>query len=205
MWASRKPLVRRGIDLCARPAGEPGALERGAQRRAVVAVAGPVDLGLVELAHERAAAGEVAEVPLLVGEAHDVDVAPAKRGVGLERARDLDAVDHAERAIEPAGVVLGFAVRADHQPRPLARSAPDHVADAVDLGAPARPRPSAPRSSGARPCPRPNRSGGARRSGSGRTRPGAAGRPAVARHRSRAWLVSFAGGSAGSALPRPSP
>ena len=62
----------------------------------------------------------------LIGPCRDVDAVP-------ERAGNLQAVDHAQRAIQPAGVRLRLDVAAEQQVRPLAARASDDVADAVDL------------------------------------------------------------------------
>ena len=66
-------------------------------------------------------------MPLLVRPAGHVDAAS-------QGARHLQAVHHAHRAIQPAGMRLGFQVAADQQERPLPSPAADDVADAVDLG-----------------------------------------------------------------------
>ena len=66
-------------------------------------------------------------MPLLVRPAGDVDAA-------AQGARHLQAVDHAHRAIQPAGMRLGLEMAADQQERPLPSPAADDVADAVDLG-----------------------------------------------------------------------
>ena len=119
--------IARRIDRRPRPPGQPGALQRVAQRRAVVAVVAGVELRLVHQAAERAAAEERAVMPLLVRPAGDVDAA-------AQGARHLQAVDHAHRAIQPAGMRLGLQMAADQQERPLPSPAADDVADAVDLG-----------------------------------------------------------------------
>ena len=71
---------------------------------------------LVERAGERAAAEHVAVMPFLVGPGDRSMPSPAQLRVGGEGARQLERVDHAERAVEPAAIGLGLAVRADQQP-----------------------------------------------------------------------------------------
>src|SRR5215203_1301411 len=126
--------VAPGLELQARPAGKPGLVERLAQRRAVVAVPRLVDLLLGEQAHERARAEERAEMPLLVAPGRDVDAKIGRRRILGKRAGGLEAVDDAERAVEPAGMVLALEMRAGEHlwPRRPARS--EDAADAVDLG-----------------------------------------------------------------------
>ena len=69
----------------------------------------------------------------LVSPGGDIDAEPGAVRVGGEGARQLEAVDHAQRAVEPAAIGLGLAVRADQQAPPLGRPiAADHIADAVD-------------------------------------------------------------------------
>ena len=119
--------IARRIDRRARPPGQPGALQRRPQRRAVVAVVAGVELRLVHQAAERAAAEERAVMPLLVRPAGHVDAV-------AQGARHLQPEHHAHRAIQPAGMRLGFQMAADQQERPLPSPAADDVADAVDLG-----------------------------------------------------------------------
>jgi hypothetical protein len=52
----------------------------------------------------------------------------------MARSRDLEPVDHAHGAVEPAALGLGVAVRADEKGLAGAARAPDHVAHAVDAG-----------------------------------------------------------------------
>ncbi len=65
-------------------------------------------------------------MPLLIGEGADID-----RQAG---PRQRDAGDDAERAVEPAGLVLRFDVAADEQMRAGAGMAAIDIADAVDRG-----------------------------------------------------------------------
>ena len=91
-----------------------------------------VDVGLAEAADEALGADHAAPMALLVGPRGDVD--GEMRGLGIlgQRARDLEAVDHAHHAVEPAAARLGVGVRAHQQARPALGAAADDVADAVD-------------------------------------------------------------------------
>ena len=72
-------------------------------------------------------------MPLLVAEHHDVDAGIAARL--LDRARGFQRVDAAERAVEPAGMVLAFQMRAGQRlARRVALRLAQDVADAVDGG-----------------------------------------------------------------------
>jgi hypothetical protein len=71
-------------------------------------------------------------VPLLVGPRDALDAEPGEAGVGGESARQLQRVDDAERAVEPAALRLGLAVRADQQAPRRARRAAEYIADPVD-------------------------------------------------------------------------
>ncbi len=124
--------IARRVDPLARPAGKPGARQRLAQRRAVVAASGLVDLVLAERADERAAAEIIAVMAFLVGPGGDLDAEPGAIRIGGKGAGQFEPVDHAQRAVEPAAIGLGLAVRADQQPAPRPGIAADHIADAVD-------------------------------------------------------------------------
>ena len=125
-----EPGVARRIDLEPRPARIAGAVERRAHRGAVVAVARLVDVRLAEHADKRAAAEERAEMALLVAECRDVDADLA--GLLGQRPRGFERIDDAECAVEPAGMILGFEMRAgEHLAAGRARAA-EHIADAVD-------------------------------------------------------------------------
>ena len=191
MRLEEAPVAAR-IERLARPAGEPRALERDPERRLVVAVGEPVDLLVGQKAAERAAADEGAVVPLLVGDAHDVDgkipgagPRPAPAPPRARRSRP------APRRASPRG--SGF-------PRASRPAGEGHSPD----GGPARcrcrrsrprarSRAGAPPAIPALPCPPASRLGDAPRSCSGRTRPGCEGRRAGVRRRSWAWAVSSAG------------
>ncbi len=64
---------------------------------------------------------------LLVRPGRDIDPA-------AKRARDLQAIDHAQRAIQPAGMRLRLDMAAEQQLRAIAARAAEDIADAVDLG-----------------------------------------------------------------------
>ena len=117
--------IAREIDLSARTAGKSGLLQRLAQRRAI-AVTARVDLGVGKQTAERTAADERTEMAFFVSPCRDIDAV-------AERACDLQAVDHAQRAVQPAGVRLRLDMTAEQQMRPRAARASDHVADAVDF------------------------------------------------------------------------
>ena len=123
--------IAPGIELLARPAGEPGFGERSAQRYAVAAAA-RVDLAFGERAGEGAAAEHVAEMAFLVGPGDRLDSEPVERRIGGEGPRQLKRVDDAERAVEPAPAGLRLAVRSDEEPPRPVRVAADDIADAVD-------------------------------------------------------------------------
>ena len=69
---------------------------------------------------------------LLVAPGRDVDAHVAHIRILAERARRLEPVDDAERAIEPAGMVLAFDMRAGEKMRTACAAVADHGADAVD-------------------------------------------------------------------------
>ena len=66
----------------------------------------------------------------LVAARRDVDAGIAARLFG--RARGLERVDAAERAVEPAGLVLRLEMRAGERLARRPRCHAEHVADAVD-------------------------------------------------------------------------
>src|SRR2546423_4354509 len=79
---------------------------------------------------------------LLVAEHHDIDAGIAARF--LNAAGGLERVDAAERAIEPAGMVLRFQMRAGKDFAAARPALSQNIADAIDrrleagLGAPLR-------------------------------------------------------------------
>src|ERR1700722_16129694 len=125
--------VALGIEPLARPSGVAGPLERGAQRYAVATLRG-VDLVAGQRVDERATAQHVAVMALLVGPGNRLDPEPRQRIVAAQGPRRFQRIDDAERAVEPAAMRLGLAVRADQQASVGAWVAADHVADAVDDG-----------------------------------------------------------------------
>ncbi len=125
--------ITRGIDLLTLPAGEPGLFQRLGERHAVAALAGG-ELVLADRRGERAAAEHLAVMPLLVGPGDRIDAEPVAIRIGGEGARQLDRVDDAERAVEPAAIGLRLAVRADQQTAAGGMVAAKDIADAVDLG-----------------------------------------------------------------------
>ena len=60
-------------------------------------------------------------MPFLVGPGGDLDAEPGAIRVGGKGAGEFEPVDHAQRAVEPAAIGLGLAVRADQQPPPRPR------------------------------------------------------------------------------------
>jgi len=70
----------------------------------------------------------------LVGPGDAIDAKPGESGVGGEGARQLQRVDDAERAVEPAAPGLRLAVRADQQVPLRDVVAAEDIADPVDLG-----------------------------------------------------------------------
>src|SRR5581483_10683514 len=99
-----------GLDGEARTSSPGRRLERVTHRRAVVLVLCLVDVGFAEQAGERFRAEERSEVPLLVAEHRDIDADIA--ACFLDGTRSFQRVDAAERAIEPARMVLRLEVRA---------------------------------------------------------------------------------------------
>src|SRR5712692_2776118 len=127
------PGVAPGIDGEARAAGIAGLRQRVAHGHAAGAVARLVEVLLGEQADERPAAHEVEEVPFLVAEGGHVDAEPGHCRVCRERSRRLARVDDAERAVEPAGMVLRLDVRAGEHFSPGRAAKTQYVADAVDV------------------------------------------------------------------------
>ena len=82
----------------------------------------------------------------LVAPRGDLDSA-VDAGIGVEHARGFERIDDAERAVEPAGMVLAFEMRAGQQLRPGLGAGAEHIADAVDR------RPSSPASGNLRGQP----------------------------------------------------
>src|SRR5439155_11141374 len=102
------------IEPLAWPAGKPGLGERGAQQHAVAAAPG-LDLALRQCVGEGPAAEHIAEMAFLVGPGDRLDAEPGESWSRGDGARQFERVDDAERAVEPAAMRLGLAVRADEQ------------------------------------------------------------------------------------------
>ncbi len=108
-------------------------LQRVAHRGTILAVARGIDLGLLDQPGEAARADHATPVAFLVGPRDHVDGEMRGRRVLGQGTGDLEPVDHAHHAVEPAAAGLGIRVRADQHARARLRAAADHVADAVDL------------------------------------------------------------------------
>ena len=91
-------------------AGEAGVAQRVTHGLAAVAVAGRVDIGFGDAADIGAAAEEVSEMPFLVAPGRNFDRAVYVR-IAIDDAGGFERIDHAERSIEPARVVLAFEMR----------------------------------------------------------------------------------------------
>src|SRR5690242_12675016 len=120
------------LEMLTRLAFEAGRLERVAHRRAFVAMPRLVDLGVAEHPDERAAADHLAPMALLVSPRGDVDREMRGLWVLGERARDLQPVDHAHHAVEPAATRLGVGMRAEQDARAGLGTLAQHRANAVD-------------------------------------------------------------------------
>ena len=112
----------------------------------------------------------------------------AQSGSSRKRARDLEAVDHAERAVEPAGVVLRLRVRSDAAACGPARGPAEHVADPVDRGFQSRFRKLLGEPQARLHVLRAKRSADERPSCTRRIPPSGAGRRSGARRRLSAWI-----------------
>ncbi|WP_431269689.1 hypothetical protein [Dankookia sp. P2] len=175
-------LVAALLQLHARLVGEARCGQRAAQRRTVAPVAAAVDLVIRQQTEDGAAAEEATfEMSLLIGEGDDIDRQPGPR--------QGEAGDHAECAVQPAGVILGFDMAAGQQMRPGAAVPAIDIANAVDRGVEPRSRPSAPSANGGFPCPPANRSAGGRRSCRRRSAVARSGRGGSGRRRSAAWCL----------------
>src|SRR4051812_20375644 len=82
--------------------------ERIAHHFAMRTIARPIDLVFADVANEGAAAEITAVMPLLVAERDHVDAKIARRWIVAQSPRGFEREDHAECAVEPSGVVLGF-------------------------------------------------------------------------------------------------
>src|SRR5262249_26991349 len=81
---------------------------------------------------EGMAAEKALVVAFLVRPSGNVDAEPGAARICGKGAGQLEPVDHAERAVEPAAIGLGLTVRSHQQPPPRPRIAADYIADAVD-------------------------------------------------------------------------
>ena len=92
-------------------AGEAGVAQRVTHALAAVAVACRIDIGFGDAADIGTAAEEVPEMPFLVAPGRNFDRAVCRR-IAIDDAGGFERIDHAERSIEPARVVLAFQMRA---------------------------------------------------------------------------------------------
>src|SRR6516164_2633529 len=113
--------IALGIDSFAWPRGKAGALESFAQRRAIIATPRLVDLIFRERISERAAAEIVAVMALLVRPGGNFDAELRTARVLGKGTGELEPVDYPQRAVQPAAIGLGFAVRADYPPALMPR------------------------------------------------------------------------------------
>src|SRR5262249_29778335 len=125
--------------LCrdARSFGEANTLQRLPHAAIAVAVTRGVDVSFGDGADIGTAAEEGAEMTFLVAPRGDLDGTVEIR-VAIERARGFQRIDHAERPIQPAGIILAFEMRAREQFGAGFRARAEHIADAVDGGGEAR-------------------------------------------------------------------
>ena len=70
----------------------------------------------------------------LVVPCRDFDGAVKVR-IAIEDAGGFEGIDHAERPIEPAGIILALEMRPGQEFRPGFRAGAKHIADAVKGGA----------------------------------------------------------------------
>ena len=96
--------------LRAGAAGEPGVAQRVTHALAAVAVACRVDIGFGDAADIGPAAEEVPEMSFLVAPGRNLDRAVCIR-IAIDDAGGFERINHAERPIEPARVVLAFEMR----------------------------------------------------------------------------------------------
>ena len=90
-------------------AGEAGLAQR-VTHAVAAAVACCVDIGFGDAADIGPAAEEVSEMPFLVAPGRNFDRAACIR-IAIDDAGGFERIDHAERSIEPARVVLAFQMR----------------------------------------------------------------------------------------------
>ncbi len=116
----------------ARPA-RPASRSASRMLLAAVAVARLVDIGVGDAAD--IGIGCRGSCPKWPSSSHQdaTSTAPFMLGSRIDDAGGLERIDHAERPIEPARVVLAFEMRPRQQLRPGLRAGAEDVADAVDL------------------------------------------------------------------------
>ena len=95
----------------ARAPGKAGVAQRLTHGAAAGAIARCIDIGFGHGACVGAAAEETAEMTFLVAPCGDFDRA-VDAGIAVDDARGFQRIDHAERPIEPACMVLAFEMRA---------------------------------------------------------------------------------------------
>jgi len=105
------------LGLRARTAGKACLAERVAHGSVAVAVARGIDVALGHATDVGSAAQEAAEMTFLVAPRRDFDGAFDAR-VGIDDSGGLQRIDDAQRAIEPARVILAFEMRSRQQFRP---------------------------------------------------------------------------------------
>jgi hypothetical protein len=98
-----------------------------------IAIPCGVDIRLGHVTNIRPATEEMAEMSFLIAPCCDFNGAADGR-VGVDDAGGFQCVDHAKRAIKPAGKILTFEMRSREQFRPTLRACAENVADTVDLG-----------------------------------------------------------------------
>jgi hypothetical protein len=113
-------------------AAKAGVAQRLTHAPVVVAVARLVDIGVGDAADIGAAAKEASEMTFLVAPGRHFNRAVYIR-IAVDDSGGLERIDHAERSIEPARVVLAFQMRPRQQFRPGLGAGAEDVADAVDF------------------------------------------------------------------------
>jgi hypothetical protein len=78
-------------------------------------------------------AEEMTEMSFLIAPGRDLDGAGGAR-IWIDDAGSFERIDHAERPIEPARVILALEMRTGQKFRSGFRGCAEHIADAVDLG-----------------------------------------------------------------------
>src|SRR5258708_19501245 len=99
--------MRRAVGTNAGPAGKTDIVQYGAHGPAAGAVAGGVDNRVGYIANVRPAAQEASEMSFFIAPSRDLDGTFYGR-IGIDDAGGFERIDHAERPIEPARVILAF-------------------------------------------------------------------------------------------------